>query len=245
MTTHDGVPLRPGTPRPLLRRRRTGRGRQVRGLHCAPARPAPPGTPALASFGDPAAAASVRIGKAPVSSVRRRRAHEHPHFDAVEQRALLPCPSTCGSRGAEQETDPALAVPNGRKGRRWPSAPAGSARETTPFAPARATETDPCSSGSRSDCSTRGVNSGASSRNSTPWWASDTSPGTRSLPPPGAPRPRRRWWGARERTAGQQHSCSRGRISSQRPQTRRLERGLGFQRRQRSPPSTWHGQGLA
>ena len=42
----------------------------------------------------------------------------------------------------------------------------------------------PLSSGSRNTSSTLRSNSGNSSRNSTPWWASEISPGRESLPPP-------------------------------------------------------------
>jgi hypothetical protein len=42
----------------------------------------------------------------------------------------------------------------------------------------------PFSSGWRSESSTCGVNSGNSSRNSMPLWASDTSPGRARSPPP-------------------------------------------------------------
>lgn len=49
---------------------------------------------------------------------------------------------------------------------------------------ARAMLTRPHSSGSLSASSTRRSNSGSSSRKSTPWWASEISPGRGSTPPP-------------------------------------------------------------
>ena len=49
---------------------------------------------------------------------------------------------------------------------------------------ARDTVTSPLSSGSRRDSSTRRSNSGSSSRNSTPSWASEISPGRGWAPPP-------------------------------------------------------------
>lgn len=52
------------------------------------------------------------------------------------------------------------------------------------WALARATVTSPVSSGWRSESSACGVNSGSSSRNSTPLWASEASPGRARRPPP-------------------------------------------------------------
>jgi hypothetical protein len=49
---------------------------------------------------------------------------------------------------------------------------------------ARAITVSPASSGWRRESSTCGVNSGNSSRNRTPLWASDTSPGRARMPPP-------------------------------------------------------------
>jgi hypothetical protein len=46
------------------------------------------------------------------------------------------------------------------------------------------TDTSPFSSGWRSESSTRGSNSGNSSRNSTPWCESEISPGFARWPPP-------------------------------------------------------------
>jgi hypothetical protein len=51
--------------------------------------------------------------------------------------------------------------------------------------PALATTTSPDSSGCRSPSSTSLPNSGASSRNKQPWWASEAAPGLMTpLPPP-------------------------------------------------------------
>ena len=62
---------------------------------------------------------------------------------------------------------------------------------------ARAMETDPRSSGVRSDCRTPLSNSGVSSRKSTPRWAWVMAPGRmRPLPPPMTAACDAPWWGA-------------------------------------------------
>ena len=48
----------------------------------------------------------------------------------------------------------------------------------------RAMTTSPCSSGWRSASSAPGLNSGTSSRKSTPWWASEAAPGRGIREPP-------------------------------------------------------------
>ena len=55
------------------------------------------------------------------------------------------------------------------------------------FPSARVMQTRPASKGWRRLCSTAGLNSGSSSRNRTPLWASDISPGRGGLPPPTSP----------------------------------------------------------
>ena len=62
---------------------------------------------------------------------------------------------------------------------------------------ARERATRPDSSGSRRASSTLRLNSGSSSRNSTPLWASDISPGRGSLPPPTNATLEAEWCGAR------------------------------------------------
>lgn len=62
---------------------------------------------------------------------------------------------------------------------------------------ARATVTSPVSSGVLSESSACGLNSGSSSRNSTPLWASDTSPGLALIPPPVRAAMEAEWWGVR------------------------------------------------
>ncbi len=62
---------------------------------------------------------------------------------------------------------------------------------------ARAMLTRPSSSGCRSTSSTRRSNSGISSRNSTPLWASDISPGRGIAPPPTSATLETVWCGAR------------------------------------------------
>jgi hypothetical protein len=57
--------------------------------------------------------------------------------------------------------------------------------------------TTPSSSGYRNTSRTWRRNSGSSSRKSTPWWASDTSPGIGTWPPPISPASEMVWWGAR------------------------------------------------
>lgn len=52
---------------------------------------------------------------------------------------------------------------------------------------ARVSITDPLSMGWRIPCKTELLNSASSSKKSTPWWARDTSPGRRGLPPPTSP----------------------------------------------------------
>jgi len=49
---------------------------------------------------------------------------------------------------------------------------------------ARLIQTCPSSSGWRSISKTFFLNSGSSSKNSTPWWANETSPGLGMVPPP-------------------------------------------------------------
>lgn len=53
----------------------------------------------------------------------------------------------------------------------------------------------PDSIGSRSASSTRRSNSGSSSRNSTPLWAREISPGTGIEPPPTIAASEALWWG--------------------------------------------------
>jgi hypothetical protein len=81
----------------------------------------------------------------------------------------------------------------------------------------------PDSSGSRSTSSTRRSNSGSSSRNSTPLWASEISPGRGGLPPPTGPRRWRCGAGAKraptpvldvESAAGQQRTAAVSRASA-------------------------------
>ena len=63
---------------------------------------------------------------------------------------------------------------------------------------ARVTVTRPDSMGWRMPCSTEGRNSGSSSKNRTPWCASDTSPGRGGVPPPTSPAVVAEWWGLRK-----------------------------------------------
>ena len=63
---------------------------------------------------------------------------------------------------------------------------------------ARVITTRPDSSGWRSPCRTEGLNSASSSRNSTPLWASDISPGRGGDPPPMSPALLAEWWGLRK-----------------------------------------------
>ena len=62
---------------------------------------------------------------------------------------------------------------------------------------ARAMQTVPSSSGCRITSRTLRGNSGSSSRNSTPLWASDTSPGRGTAPPPISPASEMVWCGER------------------------------------------------
>jgi len=62
---------------------------------------------------------------------------------------------------------------------------------------ARLIVTRPSSSGCRSDSRLRRLNSGSSSRKSTPWWASEISPGWGMLPPPTMPASLIVWCGER------------------------------------------------
>ena len=63
---------------------------------------------------------------------------------------------------------------------------------------ARAMVTVPSSSGCRITSKTLRGNSGNSSRNSTPLWASDTSPGRGIMPPPISPASEMVWCGERK-----------------------------------------------
>ncbi len=62
---------------------------------------------------------------------------------------------------------------------------------------ARLIVTRPSSSGWRSTSSVLRLNSGNSSRNKTPLWASEISPGWGVLPPPTRPASLTEWWGDR------------------------------------------------
>jgi hypothetical protein len=59
----------------------------------------------------------------------------------------------------------------------------------------------PSSSGWRKTSRTWRRNSGNSSKKSTPLWASDTSPGMGTWPPPISPASERLWWDAYDRRA--------------------------------------------
>ncbi len=61
----------------------------------------------------------------------------------------------------------------------------------------REMETWPSSSGWRNTSSAPRLNSGSSSRKSTPWWASEISPGPGIVPPPSRPTSEMVWCGAR------------------------------------------------
>ena len=83
-----------------------------------------------------------------------------------------------------------------RPGRSWPGR----------WSSARAREmvTRPSSSGWRSTSRLRRLNSGSSSRNRTPWWASEISPGAGGLPPPTMPASLMVWCGERNGRRRQQ-----------------------------------------
>jgi hypothetical protein len=53
------------------------------------------------------------------------------------------------------------------------------------------------SSGCRETSRRRRLHLSTSSNNRRPWWASDTSPGIGTWPPPISPASERVWWGAR------------------------------------------------
>ena len=80
--------------------------------------------------------------------------------------------------------------------------------------PERATVTSPSSRGWRRASSTSRWNSGSSSRNSTPLWAREISPGRSSGPPPARAAAEAVWWGARKG-----RRVSRGRFGSVSPAT--------------------------
>ena len=105
--------------------------------------------------------------------------------------------------------------------------------------PARTIATRPSSSGWRSASSTSRSNSGSSSRNSTPWSASVTSPGDSRGPPPTIAAYDVVWWGAAERrpadepvdrplAGGRRHDRrrQRGRVVERREEARHVRASM-------------------
>jgi hypothetical protein len=98
----------------------------------------------------------------------------------------------------------------------------------------------PSSSGCRKTSRTWRRHSGRASRKSTPLWASDTSPGVGTCPPPINPASERAWCGAAKRAGGHQRRAI-ARESGDAVDPRRLD-GLsqGHRRRHRGEPPGQH-----
>ena len=150
-----------------------------------------------------------RIARLVVPGVPRRqlaerhRRHLDVDVDPVQQRAADLAPCTARSAAACNGTPPrvaAIAARAGVQGRDQHEV----GRETSCSMSAREIVTVPSSSGWRRTSSVRRLNSGSSSRKSTPLWARLISPGDGIEPPPTRPASLIVWCGERNGRDGQE-----------------------------------------
>jgi hypothetical protein len=104
----------------------------------------------------------------------------------------------------------------------------------------------PSSSGWRKTSRTWRRNSGSSSRKSTPLWASDTSPGRGTWPPPISPASEMVWWGARNGPVGDQRRAVAGKTVVRTPAPRQgREVNTAHGRGSVDDDGGWFGERLA